>query len=268
VIWLSVAVTALASPGCSCPGPDRRAQHRVLDGQLLARAGDRGQRVGQTGGAGGAELAQQRAVEHVDAFDGVGVAAADLVDAGGLVVGGVLAQAGQQRQSGLGLLQRRDRGRVELAGPAHAGEHLGDLGVGLAEADLQHAAVVAAGPGHVQAGLVALRAQRVGRVGDLLLDLQEPGAAAQVGRLTRLVGHPQHTEHEREHGGQQPDHRELPHQCPVARVQPLGPGTPGLGAGHVNVPLMVAGDDRPNSGTQRAPARDPELDEVRSRGGG
>jgi hypothetical protein len=248
-VELAVGGDLVGVGGRQAARADAGTEDRVLHGELLAGGVDGVQRVGEACGARGPHLAQHGAVEDVEARDHLAVAVEDLPGPDARVVGDVGPQVLQLADLHLGLRERGEARGLEPLGALQRGEHLLGLGFALVEADLEDAAVALALTRHEQRGLVPLLADGVGGARHPLPYLEQLGALPELGSHPRLVGDPQDAEDQSEQCGNYPDNHKLDGQRPVARVQPLGPGLPGLGAGHVNVPLWIAGDDLPHSGT-------------------
>jgi len=210
----------------------------VLAGQGLGRGARGRQRVGQPDDLGCRQLPQQRTGQYVRPGDDRGVTLDDLPGVAGRRAGDVAAQHRQLCEPALGLLKSGRRRRVQIP----VGEPVAGLlpgGVGAPDGLLHRAAVAEALLCDEQRCPVSLHPQRVRRVRDAAAELEHPVRRTQIGRRLRLVRDAEHTEHDREQCGHQPDGDELPDQRPVARAQAVRPRGSGLGAGHAHVPQLL-----------------------------
>ena len=128
-------------------------------------------------------------------------------------------------------------------------------------------AVADAVAGHEERGLVALLAQRVGGAADLAADLEQPAAAAQLGGRGPAWSATRSTPSaSASSAGTSPTTTSFQASVQLRGFSRSDQVGPVLDAGHVNVPLMVAGDDPPNSGMRGRPSASAGPDELRSSG--
>ena len=194
------------------------------------------------------------AVQHVDRADDArcsGGTTWSYGTAGSPVTSG--PQPDQPAEPVLDALQRRPRGRVQLAGAAQRVDHLVDLAVGLA---------VARSPARRgrRSGSPATNSVDSSRSWRSALAAPATWSRTSTSRLLRpssaawsassaMRSTPSASASS---AGTRPTTDQLPGQRPVPRVQPLGPAGSGLDAGH-NISLTVADTDPRNC---RTPATD------------